>query len=89
MKTLKSEEVNLQTYQSMDEAWASIAEFIDAVYNQKRLHSALEYRPPAEAQPACGFSQVYREQTQLEESVTSAPCKSPDTSIVLSGVSLV
>ncbi len=41
MKTLKSEEVNLQTYQSMDEARASIEEFIDAVYNQKRLHSAL------------------------------------------------
>ncbi len=41
MKTLKSEEVNLQTYQSIDEARASIEEFIDAVYNQKRLHSAL------------------------------------------------
>ncbi len=48
MKTLKSEEVNLQTYQSMDQARASIEEFIDAVYNQKRLRSALGYRPPAE-----------------------------------------
>ncbi len=48
MKTLKSEEVNLQRYQSMDEARASIAEFIHAVYNQKRLHSALGYRPPEE-----------------------------------------
>ena len=48
MKTLKSEEVNLQTYQSMDEARASIADFIDAVYNQRRLHSSLGYQPPAE-----------------------------------------
>ena len=47
MKTLKSEEVNLQTYQSMDEARASIADFIDAGYNQRRLHSSLGYQPPA------------------------------------------
>ena len=47
MKTLKSEEVNLQTYQSMDQARASIADFIDAVYNQRRLHSSLGYQPPA------------------------------------------
>ena len=30
MKTLKSEEVNLQNYRSMDQARASIADFIDA-----------------------------------------------------------
>ena len=30
------------------EARASIAEFLDKVYNQKRLHSALGYLPPAE-----------------------------------------
>ncbi len=39
MKTLKSEEVSLQTYRSMDEARASIADFIDAACNQRRLHS--------------------------------------------------
>ena len=47
IKTLKNEEVNLQTYQSMDESRASIADFIDAVYNQRRLHSSLGYQPPA------------------------------------------
>ena len=48
MKTLKSEEVNLQTYQSRDEARASIADFSDAVYHQRRLPSSLGYQPPAE-----------------------------------------
>ncbi len=48
MKTLKSEEVNLQNYRSMDQARASIADFIDAVYNQRRLHSSLGYRAPSE-----------------------------------------
>lgn len=56
MKTLKSEEVNLQNYRSMEQARASIADFIDAVYNQRRLHSSLGYRAPAESEataPPC------------------------------------
>lgn len=60
MKTLKSEEVNLQTYQSMDEARASIAEFIDKIYNQRRLHSALGYRPPAEFEATLPAAEAYR-----------------------------
>ena len=48
MKTLKSEEVYRQEYRDLAEARASIAQFIDEVYNQKRLHSALGYRPPVE-----------------------------------------
>src|SRR6266536_3283731 len=48
MKTLKSEEVYRQEYRDLGEARASIAQFIDEVYNQKRLHSALGYRPPVE-----------------------------------------
>ena len=48
MKTLKYEEVLRNEYRDLAEARASIAEFIEKVYNQKRLHSALGYLPPAE-----------------------------------------
>ena len=48
MKTLKAEEVALRRYRTLDEARAFIGEFIDEIYNERRLHSALGYRPPAE-----------------------------------------
>jgi transposase InsO family protein len=37
-----------QEYRNLAEARASIEEFIERVYNQKRLHSALGYLPPVE-----------------------------------------
>ena len=52
MKTLKSEEVYRQEYRDLAEARASIARFIDQVYNRQRLHSALGYRPPVEFEQA-------------------------------------
>jgi putative transposase len=48
MKTLKYEEVYLNEYEDLKEARASIADFLDRVYNQERLHSALGYCPPVE-----------------------------------------
>jgi transposase InsO family protein len=48
MKTLKYEEVYRNEYRDFSEAHASIGEFLELVYNQKRLHSALGYVPPAE-----------------------------------------
>ena len=48
MKTLKYEEVHRNEYRDLAEARASIRQFLEGVYNQKRLHSALGYLPPAE-----------------------------------------
>ena len=48
MKTLKYEEVHRNEYRDLAEARAEIREFLEKVYNQKRLHSALGYVPPAE-----------------------------------------
>jgi len=48
IKTLKYEEVYRTEYHNLAEARAGIGTFLEKVYNQKRLHSALGYLPPAE-----------------------------------------
>jgi len=48
MKTLKYEEVHRNEYRHLGDARAAIHEFLEKVYNGKRLHSALGYLPPAE-----------------------------------------
>ena len=47
-RTLKREEAYLKDDQTFAEAQAHLAQFIDDVYNTKRLHSSLGYQPPAE-----------------------------------------
>jgi putative transposase len=48
IKTLKYEQVYREDYRVLEEAECGIEHFIDDIYNEKRLHSALGYLPPAE-----------------------------------------
>jgi transposase InsO family protein len=47
-RTLKMEEVYIKDYRDFEEAERNIGEFIEEVYNKKRLHSSLGYLPPVE-----------------------------------------
>ena len=46
MATLKREQIDGRPYRDLAQARSEIGGFIDAVYNRKRLHSALGYRSP-------------------------------------------
>lgn len=48
MKTLKTEEVALQDYRDLSDVESKIGQFIEDVYNARRLHSALGYLAPVE-----------------------------------------
>jgi len=58
MKTLKAEEVDIKEYESFGEAHANIREFIDLVYNGKRLHSSIGYVPPDEFEMGVSLSRT-------------------------------
>jgi putative transposase len=62
LRTIKEEEVYLNEYRTLAEARIQIGDFIDGVYNQKRIHSALGYLTPAE----------YERQWRAEEAYASA-----------------
>jgi len=48
MKTLKSEEIDLWEYRTLEDVYQRLPFFIENVYNKKRLHSSLDYLPPDE-----------------------------------------
>ena len=48
MKTLQYEEVRRVEYRDLAEVRRGMRTFLERTYNQRRLHSALGYRPPAE-----------------------------------------
>jgi putative transposase len=47
-KTLKYEEVYLGSYETYLDVVEKLPHFIEEVYNKKRLHSSINYLPPAE-----------------------------------------
>ena len=57
--TLKSELVHHRAYRTRDEARADLFFYIEAFYNRRRLHSALDYRSPE------AYEQLYHQQREL------------------------
>jgi len=73
IKTLKNEEVYLWEYKTIEDAKRRICHFVKDVYNEKRLHSSLGYRPPNEF-----------EKLLMENQKPSVPCQSVLTQSVQS-----
>ena len=48
MRTLKTEQIDGTLYRDRTHASAAIGDFIDRIYNGQRLHTALDYRSPAQ-----------------------------------------
>ena len=68
MKTLKHEEVNANAYVDLEDARRQIGAFIEDVYNAKRLHSALGYKPPVEFE--AGLRRNNSNQANQEEALS-------------------
>lgn len=66
--TLKREEVALHDYRSFADAEANLERFLDEVYNHKRLHSSLGYRPPSEFEER--WTAKHADDAFLEEQAT-------------------
>jgi transposase InsO family protein len=64
VRTIKEEEVDLSEYQDFADAQGQIAQFVDDVYNIKRIHSALRYLTPRE------FEEQWRTTAHSETTTT-------------------
>lgn len=71
MKTLKVEEVDGRRYRDFDHAKSCLGTFIEDIYNQQRLHSALDYRSPLEFEAELRKARVESPQKRAMVSVVS------------------
>lgn len=69
MKTLKNEEVYLWDYKTLEDVKKRVPYFIEEVYNEKRLHSALGYCPPNEYEALGAVKKNTNSQTLLNSEV--------------------
>ena len=58
IRTIKEEEVYLSDYDDLADAYQRIGQFIETVYETKRIHSALGYQTPAEFEMAYWMKQT-------------------------------
>lgn len=65
-KTLKVEEVYLWEYRTLQDVQIRLPFFIQQVYNRKRLHSSLGYRPPVE------FEEMFSTQNPCPTTLTGS-----------------
>jgi transposase InsO family protein len=71
MKTLKNEEVYLWDYKTFEDVRKRVPYFIEEVYNERRLHSALGYCPPNEYEALVANKETRTRQTQLTSEALS------------------
>lgn len=57
MKTLKVEEVYLKKYRDLADAHENLKQFLEDVYNESRLHSALDYQSPAQFEASLSWKE--------------------------------
>ena len=50
--TLKKEEVWLQEYETYEEVEHHLKQWLEEIYDKERLHSSLDYLPPADYEEA-------------------------------------
>lgn len=74
-RTLKAEQVYLSEYLDFADAYQQLEQFIEDVYNRKRLHSALGYVPPMEFE--AGLAQAEREKGHPGRATVGVPVPEP------------
>ena len=88
MKTLKVEEVDGRRYRDFDDAASWIGIFIEEMYNEQRLHSALDYLSPSEFEaeiaktgPGIPISTKKEKRTKKERTVRKGRPVEPATAM--------